>query len=1210
MATPKIFKWALPFLLTLTASPTGGEALEENRDRLTLEGPVVRQSIKNDISPPLRNLIIQTSEGTFDFREIPLRPFPRSESPIVPQTRMSPIDPAIQTEVGPLAMPLPTESFEGISNSDNQAVTGFSILPPDTNGDVGPNHYVQMMNIVFAIWDKSGTLLFGPAANNVLWSSFGGLCETMNQGDPIVLYDQLADRWLMSQFAFDVNGFDDPVGPYHQCIAISQTPDPTGSWNLYDFLIHETKLNDYPKFGIWPDGYYMSINQFDQNSNFDFTGAGVVAFERDKMLSGDPAQMVYFDLDLNRSGMLPSDLDGPTLPPANSPNYFAQVDDTNFGFPQDQLEIWEFTVDWNTPGNSTFLETDLLPTAPFDPNLCDFNRNCIPQPGTTQRVDAISDRLMFRLAYRNFGTHESLVANHTVDADGSDHAGVRWYELRNSGGGWTIENQGTYAPDSDHRWMGSIAMDQDGNIALGYSVSSNTTFPSIRYTGRLADDPANQLNQGEAELIAGGGSQTDPAARWGDYSMMAVDPVDDCTFWYTQEYYETTSDRGWQTRIGSFKFSSCGSADLSLTKSDSPDPVIAGTNLTYTLVVTNGGTNDATEVTLTDTLPGSVNFVSATPNQGTCGESGGVVTCEFGEVDNGNTAMVDIVVIPNTEGLITNTATVTADEGDPDTNNNTVMEDTTINPSADVTISISDSPDPVLAGNTLTYRTTVGNNGPSDASTVTLTQTLPAGVTFSSATPDQGSCNESGGTVSCDLETVGIGQTVLVDILITPLTAADTIATTGDVIALETDPDLSSNSDIIYTAVTGISVSPSGHFFGDVPVGNDSPPQTFTVSNSGTIDLILFPLVLSGADPGEFQIPALDDTCSGQTIPASGNCTFDALFSPLTPGTKNANISIPSNDPVLSTLNVPISGTQQYTITLSKSGIGDGTVFSSPAGISCDPTCQAIFNSDTVVTLNAAPALGSEFSGWSGDPDCSDGQVTIVADVGCTATFDIASYTLSIELEGGGAGSVSSVPPGINCGTDCSEDYIFGTDVVLTALPGSESTFSGWSGDCAGTDSAVTVSITSPAFCTAEFTLKNYTLSVIIDGVGTGTVSSNPGGINCGNDCAQSYASGTEVELTVLPDSGIIFTGWSDDPDCTDGKVIMTSDISCTANLLKAGDVDGSGRVDGFDLGRLGLAFGSQEGDPNWNPDADLNGDGRVDNGDVQILSDHFGSNH
>jgi hypothetical protein len=437
------------------------------------------------------------------------------------------------------------------------------VLPPDTVGAIGPDHYVQMVNLSFAIWDRAGNLLHGPASNNTLWQGFGGPCEKTNDGDPIVLYDHLADRWMMSQFALPRF----PRGPFYQCIAVSQGPDPTGAWYLYEFKMSQSKLNDYPKFGLWPDGYYMAFNQF-QCSIFgcSWGGQGVVAFERSEMLNGGNARMVYFDLesvDPNLGGMLPADLDGPE-PPMGAPNPFVQIDDNAWGYSPDQLQIWNFLVDWANPNASTFTFDRALDTESFDSNLCNYSRSCIPQPGGA-KVDAISDRLMYRLQYRNFGDDlnpdQTLVVNHTVDVDGSDHAGVRWYELNDDGSGWTMAQQGTYAPDDDHRWMGSAAMNGAGDIALGYSVSSVDTYPSIRFTGRLDTDiaPVGEMTIAEGTIFAGGGSQTHSSGRWGDYSMLTVDPVDDCTFWYTQEYYAANPDfsADWKTRIGSFKLAEC-----------------------------------------------------------------------------------------------------------------------------------------------------------------------------------------------------------------------------------------------------------------------------------------------------------------------------------------------------------------------------------------------------------------------------------------------------------------------------------------------------------------------------------------------------------------------------------------------------------------------------------------------------------------------------
>jgi hypothetical protein len=458
-------------------------------------------------------------------------------------------------------------NFDGVNNVN-------SVLPPDTNGDIGPNHYVQWVNLSFAIYSRNGNVLYGPANGRTLWQGFGGPCESRNDGDPIVLYDEHADRWLMSQFALP----NFPKGPFYQCIAVSQTGDPTGAYYRYQYSF--SKLNDYPKFGVWSDGYYMSINQFSCNmARCSWAGQGVAAFPRTQMLAGAPASMVYFDMasaDTTLGGMLPSDLDG-AAPPAGTPNYYVQFDDNAWGYSPDQLQVWELKVNWATPATSTFTKKAELPTVAFDSDLCGYARNCIPQGGSPAKLDAISDRVMYRLQYRNFGAYQTLVTNHTVDVNGSDQTGLRWYEVRIAGGTPTIHQQGTFAPDSNHRWMASAAMDAKGNIAMGYNVSSGLMFPRISFTGRKASDPLGTMTVGEGDVIGGSGSQTSTSSRWGDYSLLAVDPGDGCTFWYTTEYYAGTSSAGWRTRVGSFQIDCAGGGT-------DPQPPTAPSGLTATAV--------------------------------------------------------------------------------------------------------------------------------------------------------------------------------------------------------------------------------------------------------------------------------------------------------------------------------------------------------------------------------------------------------------------------------------------------------------------------------------------------------------------------------------------------------------------------------------------------------------------------------------------------
>jgi len=447
-------------------------------------------------------------------------------------------DPVVQSVAAPPQIPSTINNFEGIGFPG----VSCNCAPPDTNGEAGATQYVQIVNEGYQVWNKStGLSVYGPVGITTIWSGFGGVCESNGDGDPVVLYDQLAGRWLISQFA----GASIPTD---ECIAISTTSDATGSFNRYAFHLG-SNFFDYPHLAVWPDGYYMSDNVYN-SSGTQFLGPQPFVFDRARMLAGLSATFqTTGTLGSSVDPILPADVDGPTPPSTGAPESFVRYPGAG------AYQTYHYHVDWVTPATSTFT-TFASPAAAGFSALCLITRSCVPQASTTSKLDAIADRLMFRLAYRNFGDHESVVGNYTVASGGV--AGIRWFELRNvTSGPVTVFQESTYQPDSTWRWMGSIAMDKAGGIALGFSASNGSISPQIRYAGRLGSDPLNTLGQGEATLFSGSGSQTGTSSRWGDYSDMTVDPGDDCTFWYTTEYYTVTMQFSWHTRIGSFQLPGC-----------------------------------------------------------------------------------------------------------------------------------------------------------------------------------------------------------------------------------------------------------------------------------------------------------------------------------------------------------------------------------------------------------------------------------------------------------------------------------------------------------------------------------------------------------------------------------------------------------------------------------------------------------------------------
>ncbi len=503
-------------------------------------------------------------------------------------------------------------SFEGVSN-----VSG--VLPPDTEAAVGPNHYVQVVNLAFSIYNKSGTLLSGPSNTNTLWAGFGGPCQTDNSGDAIFMYDQQADRFVLTQFA---------VAGSHQsvCFAISQTPDPTGSYFLYEVVT--PRFPDYYKMGVWPSA---NNNAYFFGTNSGFQGQyDVFAVDRANMVIGAAARPMQFFQNFSNL-MMPADVDGAVGPAANAPGIFYTFRDggeSYFGNPAtDSLDVYEFDVNWTTPANTTMtLVNSITPAqglAAFNWTVCGFFvSNCIPQPGTSQGIDSQSWWPMQRLVYRNFGSHETLVGAWTVDVNSTgNRAAPRWFELRDTGSGWTMFQQGTHSPDSIHRWMPSIAMDGNGNIAIGYNRGDGSNFASIYYATRLATDPLNTM-QAEALLFTGTGSQTSTSARWGDYASMELDPADDCTFWYTTEYLASTSNANWRTRVGVFTIPGCGgpinnAPVVSITAPANNSTFDVGTSVTF-----SGTANDTEDGNLTAGLSWTSSIDGAIGSGGSFSTSG------------------------------------------------------------------------------------------------------------------------------------------------------------------------------------------------------------------------------------------------------------------------------------------------------------------------------------------------------------------------------------------------------------------------------------------------------------------------------------------------------------------------------------------------------------------------------------------------------------
>jgi len=446
------------------------------------------------------------------------------------------MDPVHQKDYAPLV----SNRTLGVNIDGMPGVTS----PADPSLDVGPNHVIQMINgtggSTFKVWDKSGNVVLNSTTfdNFMNSASLNGNPGWSGAGDPIVIYDERADRWLLTEFCSGCNDL---------FIAVSSSSDPTGSY--YTYTVTQPSFPDYPKYSVWENEYVVTAN---------LGSSDIIALPRADMLAGTSSSAQKFTQanfgTIGFQASTPVNLDGTTLPPSGTPSMVMRMtDDAWTGASADALEMWELDIDWATPGNSTFTLTSTLPVSSFDSGLCGYTSfQCIPQPGTGVILDPLRELLMNRIHYRNFGTHESIVCCHSIDLDGNDWAGVRWYELRRTGGtggSWSIYQEGTYSPDADHRWMPTIGISATGNIGLAYNVSSSSTFPSLRYTGRKDCDPLGTMTESETVIVAG--TQSNGSNRWGDYNALGLDPSDGETFWMTGMYGNS------KTRVAAFSLGSC-----------------------------------------------------------------------------------------------------------------------------------------------------------------------------------------------------------------------------------------------------------------------------------------------------------------------------------------------------------------------------------------------------------------------------------------------------------------------------------------------------------------------------------------------------------------------------------------------------------------------------------------------------------------------------
>jgi len=968
------------FLASVTAAPT--PAQETPGQPQVLRNPEVNYPVHSDISPPLSLMatVLSPQQGSHVAPEVR---YPKLQLLTnAAQRGLGPLaDSALQASSGPLVSTTPGLDLLGVGHGFANYIVPDA--PTDVNLAVGDTQVVQWVNVSYAVFNKTtGAVIAGPIAGNQFWAGFGGPCETSNSGDIIVQWDKIAHRWVMTQNVFSA--------PYHTCIAISQTADATGPY--YRFQFPQSGFPDYPKWGISPDAYYQSQNNFGPTGSA-YVGATACAYERAKMLVGDStAQQICFTTPtIFDDSLLPGDLDsaGTLPPPGQAEVYLGSIDNT----PPNGSVIYKylFHVDFATPSNSTF--TGAGGTMPI--NVASFglacgggSAGCIPQGGIADRLDALGDRLMYRLAYRNFSDHQTWLVSHSVTAGSS--VGERWYEFHapENSTSLSVFQQGTFAPDSNYRWMGSIAMDSAQDIALAYSISSPSMYPSISYTGRVPSDALGTM-ESEAQIVAGTGSQSFTANRWGDYTSLAIDGADGCTFWYTNQYYMVTAQFDWSTRLASFKFPSCGSTtpDFSLSASPPSQPVVQGQGTTYTATVTPvSGFSGAVNLTASGLPSGA----SASFNPASVSGSGSS-TMSVTTLTSTPAGTYTITIIGTSPGL-SHTTTVSL----------------TVNAVAQPNFGLSASPSSV----------TIVQGGSAGNSTITITPSngFASGVSLSATGVPNGvtaafSSNPATSSSILTLTASGTATTGTSTVTITgtsgSLTHTTTVSLTVNAAAQPNFSLSASPNSVTVTQGTNgtstITVTPQSGFGGTVTFGTSGLPSnasagfnpasvsgsgssTMTVITSTSTPAGTYTITITGTSPG-----LTHTTTVSLTVNAAGQANYSLSASP-------SSLTITQGNSGTSTITVNPQNGFTGSVSLSASGLPSGVTPSfSPSSTTSTSTLT--------LTASSTATTGSVTVTITGTSGGLTHTTTIALTVNPGPNFSLSASPNSLSVARGSTGT-------------------------------------------------------------------------------------------------------------------------------------------------------------------------------------------------------------